>query len=167
MGSYQEAVNNPARPADIVATRDYRNKYGFGLNLEQEVTKDAGVFARAGWSDGHTEAWMFNDVDYTGSLGLSVKGGSWHRAGDTFGLAGALNGISHVHQEFFAAGGTGILAGDGNLNYSLEKVLETYYDFEIWKTIHGAVDYQFISDPAFNKDRGPVNVFGARLHLEF
>ena len=96
-----------------------------------------------------------------------VKGEFWGRPNDTFGLAGVLNGITRVHQEFFEEGGTGILAGDGALNYGWEKVLETYYDFQIWKTIHGALDYQFVINPAYNQDRGPVSVFGARLHWEF
>jgi high affinity Mn2+ porin len=164
-GNYQEALSVPG--ADITQTRAYRFKYGIGLNWEQEIVKNVGVFSRAGWSDGKTESWMFSDVDYTASLGLSLNGDSWRRPGDTFGLAGALNGLSKAHQEFFAAGGTGILAGDGNLNYGWEKVVETYYDFDVWKSVHFALDYQFIDDPAFNRDRGPVSVFGARLHWEF
>ena len=84
-----------------------------------------------------------------------------------FGLAGVLNGISKAHQEFLAAGGAGILAGDGNLNQGWEKILETYYDFKIWKTIHASLDYQFITNPAFNQDRGPVSACAARLHWEF
>ena len=171
MGSYQDAVNfyheNPTAPADLEATRAYRFKYGFGLNWEQEIIKNVGVFSRAGWSDGHSEGWAFSDVDYTASAGLSIKGEAWHRPDDTIGLAGLFNGISHVHQEFFAAGGTGVLAGDGALTYGWEKILETYYDCALWKTIHAAVDYQYINDPAFNQDRGPVSVFGARLHWEF
>ena len=167
MGSYQDAVNSPIRPADIEATRSYRSKYGFGLNVEQEIIKNVGAFARLGWSDGQNEAWTFADVDQTATLGLSIKGGFWGRANDTLGLAGVLNGISHVHREFFAAGGTGILAGDGNLDYSLETIMEAYYDFEIWKTLHGALDYQFITDPAYNRARGPVSVLGARLHWSF
>jgi high affinity Mn2+ porin len=167
MGSYQIAVNNAARPADIVATRAYRSKYGFGLNVEQEVCTNVGVFSRLGWSDGQNEAWAFSDVDRTATFGVSVKGASWHRSDDTFAIAGVLNGISRVHQEFFEAGGTGILAGDGNLTYGLEKILETYYDVGVWKTIHVAINYQFITDPAFNRDRGPVSVIGARLHWEF
>ena len=165
MGSYQAALAVPG--ADITQTRAYRYKYGFGLNWEQEIVKNVGVFSRLGWSDGQNEGWVFADVDYTATLGLSVKGEAWHRPDDTFGLAGAANGLSHVHQEYFAAGGVGILAGDGRLNYGWEKILETYYDFGIWKTIHATVDYQFIDDPAFNQDRGPVSVFGARLHWEF
>jgi high affinity Mn2+ porin len=167
MGSYQAAVDSPIRPADIEATRAYRYKYGFGLNIEQEVIKNIGAFARLGWSDGQSEAWVFSDVDRTATLGLSIKGEFWGRANDTVGLAGVINGISPVHREFFAAGGTGILAGDGNLSYGWEKGLEAYYDFQIWKTLHGALDYQFISDPAYNQARGPVSVLGARLHWTF
>jgi high affinity Mn2+ porin len=167
MGSYQAALDNAARPADIEATRAYRYKYGFGLNVDQEIAKNVGVFSRLGWSDGHTEAWAFADVDHTATFGVSVKGEFWQRPNDTFGLADVVNGITRVHQEFFAAGGTGILAGDGALSYGLENVLETYYDFQIWKTVHAALDYQFVVNPAFNRDRGPVSVFGARLHWEF
>lgn len=167
MGSYQEAVNSPVRPADITATRAYRSKYGFGLNIEQELWKNVGVFSRVGWSDGNNEAWAFSDVDRTATLGLSIRGAAWHRPDDTYGIAGVLNGISRVHQEFFEAGGTGILAGDGNLTYGLEKILETYYDVGVWKTLHVTLDYQFIIDPAFNQDRGPVSVIAARLHWEF
>jgi len=166
MGSYQAALDSPTRPADIEATRAYRYKHGFGLNLEQELAKNIGAFARLGWSDGQNEAWVFSDVDRTATLGLSVKGEFWRRPQDTIGVAGILNGLSGVHHEFLAAGGTGILAGDGNLSYGLEKIVEVYYDFQIWKNLHAALDYQFIADPAFNRDRGPVSVLGARLHWE-
>jgi high affinity Mn2+ porin len=169
MGSYQAAINNfdQGGSIDITQTRTDRFKYGFGLNWEQEITGNMGVFSRLGWSDGHAEAWAYSDVDRTASLGLSIKGGSWDRPDDTFGLAGVVSAISPVHRQFFADGGTGILAGDGTLNYGWEKALETYYDFELWKTVHATLDYQFITDPAFNQDRGPISVFGARLHWEF
>jgi len=166
-GSYQTALDNQVRPADIEATRAYRSKYGFGLNLEQELATNIGVFARLGWSDGHNEAWVFGDVDRTATLGVSIKGESWHRSNDTFGLAGVLNGISRVHRDFLAAGGLGILAGDGALTYGVEQILETYYDFGVWKTLHVSLDYQFVNHPAFNRDRGPVSVIGARLHWAF
>ncbi len=167
MGSYQEVLDNPGLGGNIAATRDYRYKYGFGLNVEQELFKGIGVFGRLGWSDGRNEAWMYSDIDHALSVGLSVNGRFWHRTNDTFGVAGILSGISHVHRDFLAAGGNGILAGDGALNYGLEQVIETYYDCQIWKTIHLAADYQFINHPAFNRDRGPVSALGARLHWEF
>jgi high affinity Mn2+ porin len=170
MFNYQQATalllaNGPG--TDLTAARAYRLKYGFGLNWEQEIAKNVGVFSRLGWNDSKEQGWMFTDVGYEGSLGLSFNGESWHRSGDTFGLAVVLNGISHDAQEYFAAGGTGIEAGDGNLNYGLETTVETYYDCQVWKTIHAALDYQFIANPAFNQDRGPVSVIGARLHWEF
>jgi high affinity Mn2+ porin len=167
MGSYQEALDNPARPADIVATRQYRYKYGFGLNAEQELTSTIGVFTRLGWSDGETEGWVFADVDRTATLGVSIKGDFWSRTNDTVGIAGVLNGVSRIHREFLAAGGAGILDGDGRLTYGLEKIIETYYDLQLWKSLHCTLDYQFISDPANNRDRGPVSVLGARLHWMF
>jgi high affinity Mn2+ porin len=166
MGSYADAVNSSVRPADITASETYRLKYGFGLNAEQEVAKNIGVFSRLGWSDGHTEAWCFSDVDETATAGLSVKGEAWHRAKDTFGLAGVLNGLSPIHQTFFEDGGTGILGGDGAMHYGIEQIIETYYDIAVWKTVHVALDYQFIVNPACNRDRGPVSVFALRIHWE-
>jgi len=167
MGNYQDAVSSPTRPADILASAAYRFKYGFAVNAEQELVKNVGAFSRVGWSDGRNQAWAFSDVDYTATAGLSLKGALWGRAGDTFGLGGVLNGISKSHQEYFAAGGSGILAGDGNLDYGWEKIVESYYDLQIHEGVRFAVDYQFIADPAFNRARGPVSVFGGRLHWEF
>ena len=170
MGSYQDAVDgaiSSGNPADVTASREYRYKYGFGLNWEQELVKNVGIFSRLGWSDGRNEGWVFSDVDRTATAGVSVKGEAWHRPGDTVGLAGVLNGLSHVHQEYFAEGGTGILAGDGALNYGWEKIIETYYDFKVCEHVNAALDYQFIDNPAFNEARGPVSVFGGRLHFEF
>lgn len=153
--------------ADFAVARAYHYKYGFGLNWEQELMKNVGLFSRLGWNDDQEEGWIFSDVGYAGSLGISVSGAGWRRPDDTFGMAGVASGISRVAQEFFEAGGTGILAGDGTLNYGWERTLETYYDFKIWKTIHGAVDYQFVINPSFNRDRGPVSVFAGRIHWEF
>ncbi len=167
MGSYQAALDSSARPADIEATREYRSKYGFGLNFEQEIFQSMGVFSRLGWSDGKNEAWNFSDVDRTVTAGLSVEGRFWGRPKDFFGLAGAFNAASRVHRDFLAAGGTGILAGDGALTYGWEKLMETYYEFHVWRTVYVTLDYQFIANPAFNRDRGPISVVAARLHWEF
>ncbi|HTD40216.1 MAG TPA: carbohydrate porin [Mucilaginibacter sp.] len=149
------------------AARGFRHKYGFGLNWEQEVSKNVGLFSRLGWTDGHNDTWTFTDADWSASMGISVKGSAWHRRGDTFGLAIIISGASRDNQQFLKAGGTDMLSGDGTLNYSPEKALETYYDFQIWKTVHATLDYQFVTNPAFNRDRGPVNVFGIRAHVAF
>ena len=167
MGSYGAAVESSTRPADITATRDYRYKYGIGLNMEQELAKNVGIFSRLGWSDGASEAWTFSDVDRTATLGISIKGEAWRRTNDTLGMAGVMNMASRVHQRFLAEGGTGILAGDGTLSYEPEEIVETYYDFELPWQAHGTLDYQFVNHPAYNRDRGPVHVLAARLHWEF
>jgi high affinity Mn2+ porin len=153
--------------ADFTVARAFHYKYGFGLNWEQEIVKYVGVFSRLGWNDNQEEGWVFSDVGHAGSLGLSVKGEAWHRPDDTFAVAGVANGISDSARKFFEAGSTGILAGDGTLNYGWEKIIEAYYDCAVWKTVHVSLDYQFIANPAFNQDRGPVSVFGGRLHWEF
>lgn len=163
-GSYLAALAVPG--TDINDTRAYRLNYGFGLNWEQAITENAGLFSRVGWNYGRNQAWLFTDINYTGSLGVSVNGDAWSRAGDTFGLAGVMSGISRANQRYLNAGGTGILDGDGALSYGWEEVAETYYDWAIWKSIHFAVDYQFVANPAFNRDRGPVNILGSRLHME-
>ncbi len=144
----------------------YRSKYGFGLNWEQEIANNVGMFSRLGWQDGETAAAAFNDVDWTAQLGVSIKGAAWHRPHDTFGLLGNLAGASSDQQAFLKAGGTGILNGDGNLSYTPEMSLETYYDIALGNGARLAFDYQFFGNPAFNADRGPVNVFGVRLHWE-
>ena len=164
-GSYKAALSIPG--ADISKTFAHRRSFGFGLNVEQEISKNIGVFSRVGWNDGHNEAWMYTDVDHSGSLGISVKGDAWRRSGDTAGLATVMSGISKANQQYLKAGGTGILDGDGNLNYGMERALETYYDHTFRKQIHVALDYQFVANPAFNRDRGPVSVFGTRIHWEF
>ncbi len=167
MGSYAETVANPGFGGDITRTRAYRHKFGFGLNVEQELATDLGVFLRAGWNDGRNQTWMFTDIDRTVSAGLSLKGRAWGRAGDTLGLAAAVNAISREHRNFLAAGGTGITVGDGSLNYAPETILETYYDAQLPWRARAALDFQFIANPAYNRDRGPVPIIAGRLHWEF
>lgn len=167
MGNYRHTLDTPAFNLDITRSRTYSSKYGFGLSVEQELTKDLGAFMRVGWNDGHTESWMFTEIDQTASLGLSLKGTSWHRPGDVFGLAGLANGLSEDHKDYLAAGGNGFLLGDGRLNYAPEETLETYYLFKITKWFSVTADYQFISHPGYNADRGPVHVGAVRIHAEF
>jgi high affinity Mn2+ porin len=165
-GTYADALDSPVRPA-VVTAQNYCLNYGFGLNSEYELTKGVGLFSRLGWNAGQTPDWAYADVQKAGSAGVSVKGDFWHRPNDIFGLAGVVNGISRVQQQFFADGGLGILAGDGALSYGLEKTLETYYKAQIWKNIYGTADYQYVIDPAYNAARGPVSIVSMRLHWEF
>jgi high affinity Mn2+ porin len=45
--------------------------------------------------------------------------------------------------------------------------LETYYAYALNKWFTLTADYQFVTNPAYNADRGPVHVFSGRLHGEF
>ncbi len=60
-----------------------------------------------------------------------------------------------------------MLIGDGQINYRQEKILEIYYALAVNKQITATADYQFIANPAYNADRGPVSVFSGRLRGEF
>ena len=99
---------------------------------------------------------------------MSITGKDWGRANDTIGFAGVINGLAPAHEAYFAAGGLGIVIGDGALtNYGLEKIVEAYYSYAITSSTKISFDYQFIANPGYNADRGPVNVFGVRFHTEF
>jgi high affinity Mn2+ porin len=166
-GSYRETLANPAFNLDIAQTRRGRIKYGYVVNLEQAVTDDIGLFGRWSWNDGKTEIMAFTDIDASLSLGASIKGTRWGRPDDVVGIGGAVNALSKDHRDFIAAGGLGVLIGDGRLNYRNERILETYYAFAINKQLTLTADYQLIVNPAYNADRGPVSIFSGRLHGEF
>ena len=170
MGTFQDAIDLAqitGSPADITAVRKYQSRGGVSMNLEQEITTDLGVFMRAGWADGNIEPFDYTDIDRTVAAGLSLKGKQWGRPDDTFGLAGIVNGISKVHEQFLNHGGLGILVGDGMLpRPGPEQIVETYCAFPLLASTV-TLDYQFIVNPAYNRDRGPVSVLGARWHTEF
>jgi high affinity Mn2+ porin len=166
-GSYRETLNNPALNLDIAQTRTGRIKYGYVVSLEQALTDELGLFGRWSWNDGKTEIMAFTDIDASLSLGVSLKGTKWGRPDDVIGLGGAINAISRDHRDFLAAGGLGPLIGDGALNYRRERVLETYYAYALNKQLTLTGDYQLITNPAYNADRGPVHVFSGRFHGEF
>ena len=153
--------------AVMASIRHDNLKYGFYANLEQQIARDIGLFARASWNDGQNEILSFTDIDRSLSGGVSIKGSYWGRPSDTIGLGGAINGLSGAHRDFLAAGGLGLLIGDGRLNYRPERILETYYAFAIDKNFTFTADYQLITNPAYNADRGPVSIFSGRLHGEF
>jgi len=167
MGSYRAALEGGTVPPDVTATRTTRNKYGFGLNLEQQLSDDAGAFARLGWNDGATETWCFTEIDRTASAGVSLKGTAWGRADDTLGVAVVGNGLSGAHRDYLAAGGYGFMLGDGRLNYRVEAIVETFYSLAIVDKLALSADYQRVWHPAYNADRGSVNVWSVRIHYEF
>lgn len=168
-GNYDIAVaQNPKAPV-IDSTQHYgRHKYGFGINADQYLTSDFGLFVKASWNDGHTETWFFTEIDRSFTFGGSLRGTQWKRPDDEMGLAFIVNGLSAPHRQYLADGGYGFIIGDGTLNYAPEMIAEFYYRINAFqKKFFISPDYQFILHPAYNKDRGPVNVFGLRAHVEF
>jgi high affinity Mn2+ porin len=140
-------------------------KYGLGINAEEEIAPSVGVFAKASYNDGKTATWAFTEIDESASAGINIKGAGWKRPGDNVGIAQVINGISKDHQHFLNAGLYGFIIGDGRLNYGAESITETYYQAQISTAFSLSFDYQFVLHPAYNKDRGPVNVFAFRGHI--
>jgi hypothetical protein len=180
LGDYQQALAIAAAGGtvpDVAATgADGRHKFGFGLNLEQPLADDGntGVFMRLGWNDGHTESFAFTEVDRLVSLGAQLSGVHWRRGEDYLGVGLVAGGLSSPHSDYLAAGGSGFLLGDGRLNYAHEQILETYYRAG-WSWTLGPAplrlqlspDFQYVQNPGFNRDRGPVRFYAVRLHLEY
>lgn len=142
-------------------------KFGLGLNIEQQLTDNIGFFSRLGWNDGKDATWAFTEIDQSINAGLLIKGTQWKRPEDVFGFAVVSNGISKDHRNFLKAGGYGFIIGDGDLHYGNETIFETYYNFKMTKFFWLTFDYQFVNNPAYNKDRGPVHVFSLRGHVEW
>lgn len=142
-------------------------KYGFGVNVEQNLTPYLTAFGRFGWDNGKTESFAYTEVDQTFAEGLGAQGAWWHRKQDRAGIAFVSNAIKKDHQEYLAAGGLGFLLGDGGLNYGRENILETYYTVHVWRGIYFAPGVQHINNPGYNRDRGPVIVPTFRAHVEF
>ncbi len=162
------AANPDGNIVTAEVVRHLRNKFGGDLNVEQPLGASLGAFLRASLSDGRTEAYEFTDVDRSLSAGLSSAGTHWGRPDDTVGLAGVINTISKAHKEYFAMGDLGVLIGDGRLPHAgAEQIVESYYSYSVRKGIEVTADYQFVRNPGYNRDRGPVSILGARLHAQF
>ena len=170
MGSFNQAVTEgqiTGTTPDIASVRDRRVKVGGGLNLEQQITPSLGLFARLSMSTGQYESFDFTEVERSASGGVSISGDLWGRANDQIGIGGVLNGITNAHANYLAAGGTGLILGDGALSYSGERILETYYKYSIASGMAVSADYQFVDNPGYNLARGPVSLFALRFHAEF
>jgi len=172
MGDYAESIGEYERgltPApEITATRRQgRVKFGFGVNAQQELTRDVRCFLRGGWNNGTTESFAYTEVDDTIEAGGDVSGRLWKRHNDRVGAAFVSNGISSEHREYLALGGLGFLLGDGSLTYGRENIFESYYTAHFWRGVFGAMDVQHINHPGYNQDRGPVWVPAIRLHMDF
>jgi high affinity Mn2+ porin len=169
MGSYEQVLADPALYGNsVAATRaDGRHKYGFALSVEQQLTDTAGAFMRLSWNDGHTESWAFTEIDRSLALGVTQNGRPWRRPQDIVGAAFVASGLSSWHERYLAGGGYGFIIGDGALNYGTELIADLYYKLQIDDMISVSAIYQPIVNPAYNRDRGPVQVFTARVHVAF
>jgi carbohydrate-selective porin OprB len=171
MGGYREAINGylsgkDAAPDVTLYRRQGRVKYGFGLNAEQELSPLWRAFGRLGWNEGANESYAYTEIDRTAELGADFRGKPWHRPHDRIGAAFVANGISGDHGRYLALGGLGFILGDGGLSYGLKKIFETYYTVHAWRGVSFAIDYQHVTNPGYNRDRGPASVVGFRVHVE-
>lgn len=171
MSQYDDAVDLGAQTAAVpdinLVRKSNQSKYGLGLNLEQAINENIGIFMRSMWADGRTETYAFTEIDRSLSGGTLIKGTIWHRPDDTVGVAFAVNALSKPHRDYLAAGGLGFFLGDGKLNYKPENIIEAFYSLKLSKLVWLTADYQHIDNPGYNSDRGPVNFGGLRLHTEF
>jgi high affinity Mn2+ porin len=153
---------------DPALVRQYRSRFGGSFNLEQPATDDFGLFARVGKAQGNVETFEFTDIDRSVEVGGSLKGTHWYRPGDTLGVALLDDGISGEREEYLNLGGLGILVGDGKLPHpGAEEVAETYYSIGLVSWAQLTADYQYVRNPAYNRDRGPVSIWALRLHMQF
>ncbi|MBV8308717.1 MAG: carbohydrate porin, partial [Gammaproteobacteria bacterium] len=180
LGDYQEALAIATATGSVpniaADAQEGRHKVGFGVNLEQPLADggNTGAFMRLGWNDAHTEDFVFTEVDRLLSAGADLSGVHWRRGEDCVGLGLAVEGLSDPHRAYLAAGGSGFLLGDGRLSYAREQIIETYYRAQ-WSWSLGQAplrlqltpDFQYIQNPGFNGDRGPVRFYAVRLHLEY
>jgi hypothetical protein len=173
MGIYRDAVaqfkEGLVLPVPDITHHPWHitRKYGFGVNLEQNLMRNVTAYGRWGWDNGKTESFAYTEIDSTFNQGVGVNGALWHRRQDRAGIAFVTNGIKKDHQVYLADGGLGFLLGDGGLNYGRENIVESYYTAHVWRGIYIAPGVQHINNPGYNRDRGPVVVPSLRAHVEF
>jgi high affinity Mn2+ porin len=171
MGLLDQAValaESTGTTPNVADVRSYRSRLGGAIGVEQPLTDTVGVFARLSKAAGNVETYEFTDVDRSVSIGASVSGSLWRRPEDTVGIAAMDNGISAMREEYLNLGGLGILVGDGKLPHpGAEQILETYYRLSAWSWAQLTLDYQWVKNPAYNTDRGPVSIVAVRVHAQF
>ncbi|MFA6051964.1 MAG: carbohydrate porin [Methylobacter sp.] len=158
--------DNASAP-DLCWARKPNIKMGIGINMEQGITQDIGVFFRGMYSDGKTEVYSYVPADRSISFGAAMKGLRWGREKDTLGLGYAQSWISTQHATYLNMGGIDGFIGDGRLNYKPEQVMDIYYQWHAMSSTWFTLDYQHLANPAYNADRGPVDIYNARIHFEF
>jgi len=158
--------DNPTAP-DLCWARKPNIKMGIGINFEQQVAEDIGLFFRGMYSDGKTEVYSYTSNDRSLSLGALMKGSRWGRERDMVGIGYALGWISKEHAKYLNLGGIDGFIGDGRINQAVESVIDIFYSFNVASSLWFTADYQHIENPAYNADRGPVNIYAIKGHFEF
>jgi hypothetical protein len=177
MGSYSDALelffsgNGDGPVPDILqserARRRTRTKSGVVVEAEQEILAWLRVFARFGIEDDRTESFTYAECGNSVECGFDVRGDLWGRERDRFGASFLSNGLGSSHRRYLEYGGIGTLElGDGGLSYQRETIVETYYTIKLPFGLSAGPLYQHIWNPGYNHARGPIDVYGFRVHLE-
>lgn len=165
-GAFRDALDSGS-PPDITSVRHLQGKSGVGASAQAELTPDLGAYVRAAWNDGKTETYAFTEIDRSLAAGLLAKGSRWGRSDDSAGVAGYVNALSKDRRSYLAAGGLGFFLGDGRLDYAAEKTLEAFYSIGIVRGAWLTMNVQRTSNPGYNRDRGPAQVYSVRAHFEY
>ncbi len=147
--------------------RKPNDKLGIGLDVEQHVASDVGVFFRGMYSDGQSEVDAYNPADRSVSVGAVAKGSTWNRPFDVAGVGFGMSWISDEHARYLGMGGVDGFVGDGRIRQAAEGVVEAFYSVNLLRAVWLSADYQYLWNPGFNADRGPVHIIGWRVHAEF
>lgn len=172
MASLKDAIawgiaNNTA--PDVAQVRSYRTKPGATFNIEQQIVPGVGVFLTGGWMYGGYEVYESSDVQRTLAGGVQFLGTLWGRPNDQAGLSASAAKVSNDYLSYFEAGGQGaVVGGDYFLTHpGTEKVAEAYYNYGITASMNVGLHYQYVVNPAYDTQRGPVSIIGTHFHLHF
>lgn len=165
-------------PLICTESKDHRrHKWGIFINFEQPIVDDgtAGVFLRAGFNNGQTEDFAYTDVDRDMAGGISINALHFGRPEDTFGIGLAINALSTPHRQYletgakygFASSSFFVGSGkNGQFNYGYEEIAEAYYRLQLSKYLSISPDAQYVRHPGYDKNRGPLWVYGLRLSAQ-
>jgi hypothetical protein len=156
-----------ANAPDLCWARKPNVKVGIGIFGEQLVANDIDVFSRAMVSDGKSEVDAYTSTDRSATFGVLAKGSLWSRAADLAGIGTNLGWSSRAHSDYLRLGGVDGFIGDGFIRPGIESTLDIFYSVNFRPGLWLTGDYQHVTNPAFNKDRGPVDIFTVRVHGEF
>ena len=178
LARFQDATNyvlaNNAQGTQAInnVRNNYQYKTGIGIHGEQALTHDLGIYGRAFTSDGNTETMSFTEADNSISIGMGMNGTSWSRPKDSIGISVMQNGLSNNRKNYLQAGGVSYFIGDyagpgKTISYRPERIAELYYNATVVKNVLAGLNFQHITNPAYNSARGPVNILSFRIHAEF